>query len=41
MCKTQCVPFDGCKLTIPMSLENGPSLRYTATLSDPIEERAL
>ena len=22
--QTQCVPFDGCKLTILMSLENGP-----------------
>ena len=28
---TQCVPFEGCKFTIPISLKNGPSLKKIAT----------
>ena len=34
-----CVPFERCKLTIPISPENGPSLRYISILSYPIKER--
>ena len=39
MYRTQCVPFDGCKLTIPVSLENGLSLKYTPTSLKPKNER--
>ena len=35
----QCVPFMGCKLTIPIALENGSSLKKIPTLSNPIEQR--
>ena len=39
MYTTQYVPFNGSKLTIPLSIENGPSRRYKSTLSILIEER--
>ena len=39
MYATQCVPFEICKFTIPIPLEDGPSLRYISTLPNPIEER--
>ena len=39
MYATQCVPFDGCKLTIPIQTENGPSLRHISTLPNPIAQR--
>ena len=29
--------FEGCKVTIPTSLENGPSYKYIPTWFNPIE----
>ena len=37
MCITQCVHSEGCKLTIPITLENDPSRKEIPTLSEPIE----
>ena len=39
MYTTQGVLFQGCELAIPISLENGPPLRYMSTLFNPIEEK--
>ena len=39
MYNTQRVPAVGYNLTIPITLESGPSLRYISTLSNPIDER--
>ena len=35
----QCDSFDGCKITIPISLESRPSLRYISTLFNPKQRR--
>ena len=39
MYATQCVPFDRCKLAIPISLENSPSLKKIPTSLKPKDER--
>ena len=41
MYPTQCVSFDGCKLTMPTSLEIGPSLEYSLTSLRDKEENIL
>ena len=39
MYTTQCVPFDGCKLLIPISVLKGPSLKKIPTSLRDKEER--
>ena len=39
MYTTQSVPFDGCKLTVPKSVENGPSPKKIPTSFKNKDER--